>query len=146
MPHRVDNTFSKACVNVLKKVNVNGTWKLCPIVRESNGRLKDRVRVRGRIEVHSEGVYYIEWREAGRRRREAIPNRAEVLERARLKSLELEARKSGVELDTVRSLEASKPRVSVLPTNVSPTVLSFSDQNGTAAQFLRKRGILAVWT
>ncbi len=138
MPHRVDSTFPKACVNVLKKVNVNGTWKLCPIVRESNGRLKNRVRVRGRIEVHNEGVYYIEWREAGRRRREAVPNRVEVLERARLKSLELEARKSGVELDTVRSLEASKPRVSVLPTNVSPTVLSFSDQNGTAAQFLLK--------
>jgi hypothetical protein len=59
-----------------------------------------------------------------------------VLEWARLKSLELEARKSGVELDTVRSLEASKPRVSVLPTNASPTVLSFSDPNGTAAQFL----------
>jgi hypothetical protein len=101
MPHRVDSTFPKACVNVLKKVNVKGTWKLCPIVRESNGRLKDKVRVHGRIEVHGEGVYYIEWREAGRRRREAIPNRAEVLERARLKSLELEARKSGVELDTV---------------------------------------------
>jgi hypothetical protein len=56
MPHRVDCTFPKACVNVLKKVNVKGTWKLCPIVRESNGPLKDKVRVHGRIEVHGQGV------------------------------------------------------------------------------------------
>jgi len=30
-------------------------WKLCPVVREANGRLRDRVRVDGRTEVHGEG-------------------------------------------------------------------------------------------
>jgi hypothetical protein len=88
---------------VLKKVRTNEGWKLCPAVRESNGRLRDRVRVNGRIEVHSEGVYYIEWREDGRRLREAIPNHAEVLERVRLKSLDLEARRAGVALDGIRT-------------------------------------------
>jgi hypothetical protein len=49
------------------------------------------VHVNGRTEVHSEGVCYLEWREDGRRLREAIPNHAEVLERARLKLIKLDA-------------------------------------------------------
>lgn len=89
-------------VNVLKKVRTSQGWRLCPVVREANGRLRNRVRVGGRIEVHVEGVYYIEWREEGRRLRAAIPNVAEVLERARLKSLELEARQAHVVLDVLR--------------------------------------------
>jgi integrase/recombinase XerD len=39
-------------------------------VKAPNGRLKDKVRINGAIEVHPEGSYYIEWREGGRRRRE----------------------------------------------------------------------------
>ena len=85
-------------VNVLKKVRTSQGWRLCPTVREANGRLRDRVRVGGRIEVHTEGVYYLEWCEDGRRLRTAIPNAAQVLERARLKSLELEARQAGLPL------------------------------------------------
>lgn len=103
MPRPVDNARPGACVNVLKKVRTNGGWKLCPVVREANGRLRDRVRVSGQTEVHGEGVYYLEWREDGRRRREAVPNSAQVLERARLKSLELEARRAGVALAPVRA-------------------------------------------
>jgi hypothetical protein len=95
MARQVANARPGACVNVLKKVRTKEGWRLSPVVRESNGRLGDRVRVNGHTEVHSEGVCYLEWREDGRRLREAIPNRAEELERARLKSLELEARKAG---------------------------------------------------
>jgi hypothetical protein len=40
--------------------------------------------------THLEGSYCIEWREDGKRRRLSIPQRHQVLERARLKSLELE--------------------------------------------------------
>ncbi len=67
-------------VNVLKKVKVDGQWKFCPAVVETDGRLKERVRVNGRTEVHSEGVYYIEWREGGQRLRQSVPNRNHVLE------------------------------------------------------------------
>jgi len=81
----------------LKKVKVNGQWKFCPVVVESTGRLKDRVRINGRNEVHPEGVYFIEWRDNGRRRSQAIPNRHEVMERARLKALELENVKVGMQ-------------------------------------------------
>jgi hypothetical protein len=58
---------SRTKVNVLKKVKVDGQWKLCPAVVEPDGKLKDRVQVNGHVEVHSEGVYYIEWRENGQR-------------------------------------------------------------------------------
>jgi len=57
-------------VNVLKKVKVDGKWKLCPVVVEPSGKLKDRVQVNGRTEVHDEGVYYIEWRDESRRLRQ----------------------------------------------------------------------------
>jgi len=60
MPRPVDNARPGACVNVLKKVRTNGGWKLCPAVREANGRLRDRVRVNGCTEVHGEGVYYLD--------------------------------------------------------------------------------------
>jgi hypothetical protein len=90
MPMSSDNFDSRKRVNVLKKVKVDGDWKLYPAIIEPNGKLKDRVRVQGKIEIHQEGTYFIEWREGGRRRRRAIAERAQVIERARLKSLELE--------------------------------------------------------
>ena len=107
MARPVDGAPRVAQVNVLKKVRTNRGWQLCPVVREANGRLRDRVRVTGRIEVHTEGVYFLEWREDGRRLRVAVPNHAEVLERARLKSLELEARLRGVALPPEHSASPS---------------------------------------
>ena len=68
-----------AHVNILKKVRINGTWKLVPVVVEPNGRLKDKVRIGDRIEVHPEGTYYIEWWEQNRRKRKSISYRDRVL-------------------------------------------------------------------
>ena len=99
MLHLADSARSKARVNLLKKVKVNGQWKFCPAVVESNGRLRDKVRTAGQVETHSEGVYYVEWRENGHRRRAAIPHRSQVLERARLKALEIDARRAGIEVE-----------------------------------------------
>jgi integrase/recombinase XerD len=118
-------------VNVLKKIRTNGVWKLCPVVREANGRLRDRVRVDGHVETHSEGVYYIEWREDGRRRRMAVPNQAEVLERARLKSLELEAHKAGARLDS-----SPNPLLPAIPTPAAQPTSFSATPSGSAAQLL----------
>lgn len=82
---------SKKRVNILKKVKVNGVWKFCPVVAEANGRLKDKVRINGSVEVHLEGVYYLEWRENGRRMREAVPDKNNVLRLAQVKALELDS-------------------------------------------------------
>jgi integrase len=84
-------------VNVLKKVKVDGQWKLCPAIVEPGGKLNDRVQINGPPEVHNEGVYYIGWREDGQRRRQSVANRHHVLERARLKTLELNAMKVGIQ-------------------------------------------------
>lgn len=83
-------------VNILKKVKVGRTWNLYPAVVEPNGKLRDKVRVRGEVEVHPEGYYYIEWWQDGRKRQQ-IKDCAEVLDRARRKALELEANRAGIE-------------------------------------------------
>ena len=53
-------------VNLIKKIKTADGWRFAPVVPEANGRLKDRVRINGQIEVHPEGAYYIEWRVGGR--------------------------------------------------------------------------------
>jgi len=136
MPRPVDKARPGACVNVLKKVRTNGGWKLCPVVREANGRLRDRVRVNGRTEVHGEGIYYLEWREDGRRRREAIPNPAEVLERARLKSLELEARRASAALDTFRASEPPRSSVPVNRVETGAVIIAAQPPNTNAERLL----------
>jgi hypothetical protein len=83
-------------VNILKKVKVSATWNLYPAVVEPNGKLRDKVLVRGKVQVHPEGYYYIEWWQDGRKR-EQIKDRAEVIDRARRKAIELEANRAGIE-------------------------------------------------
>jgi len=61
--------------------------------------------VRGKVELHPEGYYYIEWWQDGRKR-EQIKERAEVVDRARRKALELEANRAGIE--TVQEIGSGK--------------------------------------
>jgi len=75
---------------------VGASWNLYPAVVEHNGKLRDKVRVRGKVEVHPEGYYYIEWWQGGRKR-EQVKDRAEVLDRARRKAIELQANRAGIE-------------------------------------------------
>ena len=82
-------------VNLLKKIKIDGAWRFAPVVPEPNGRLKDKVRVNGTVEVHPEGTYYIEWRERGTRRRSAAA-REEALDLARRKAIELGAVREGL--------------------------------------------------
>ena len=92
---RSRNTIGFGRVNLIKKVKVDGKWRFCPALFEPGRRLNDLVRVHGQIETHSEGTYYLEWREKGKRRRQPMRNRALIFEQARLKALELEAERKG---------------------------------------------------
>src|SRR5580700_768542 len=96
MSKRGNGYGSETRVNILKKVKVGKNWNLYPAVVEPNGKLRDRVRVRGKVELHPEGYYYIEWWQDGRKR-EQIKDRAEVVDLARRKALELEANRAGIE-------------------------------------------------
>lgn len=127
-------------VNVIKKVKVNGQWKFCPAIIESSGRLKDRVRSNGHKEIHPEGVYYIEWRENGQRRRRAVPNRNEVLEQARLKAFELESARMGTPTALVRSKDAS---LTLAPKIQSETPLPVGPNKITTAAGVILQGIEA---
>jgi len=135
MLHRATNG-TRTKVNVLKKVKVDGQWKLCPVIAEAGGKLKDRVQVNGRAEVHNEGVYYIEWREHGQRLRQSVGNRYHVLERARLKALELDARKAGIQQEEKATPPLCPPAVVGSSDSGSPTIET-SQINNAAGVLLR---------
>ena len=80
MSKRGNGYGSENRVNILKKIKVGANWNLYPAV-EPNGKLRDKVRVRGKVEAHPEGYYYIEWWQDGRKR-EQVKDRAEVLDLA----------------------------------------------------------------
>ncbi len=54
MSKRGNGYGSENRVNILKKVKVGQNWNLYPAVVELNGKLRDKVRVRGKVEVHPE--------------------------------------------------------------------------------------------
>ena len=49
-PHYADR------VNIVKKIKLQNQWRFAPVVFEPNGRLKDKVRINGQIEIHAEGA------------------------------------------------------------------------------------------
>jgi integrase/recombinase XerD len=83
-------------VNVIKRIKIGACWPFAAVV-EKNGKLvRDHVWVAGKDEHHPEGRYYIEWYEAGKRRRQAVKDFAGVVDAARRKSIEVSAQKEGI--------------------------------------------------
>ncbi len=125
-------------VKVLKRIKARGRWILCPAVQDSNGRYNDRVRVEGKIEVHLEGRYYLEWRESGQRRREPVPTQGHVLDHARVKRLELEAAAAGIQLVRTSGSGKSATRATstAMPASLPPPENSaFADGMAAIAQY-----------
>ena len=91
------NTQSKE-VNLTKRVLTTKGMRYCPVVLSPNGRVKpDLVTVNGRSERHSEGAYYLEWRENGRRIRLSVGKDPQDAAARRLrKEAELNALNQGV--------------------------------------------------
>lgn len=60
-------------VNLTKRVRTNTGLRYCPVVLSANGRVKpDAVMVNGKPERHTEGAYYIEWHDNGKRIRLSV--------------------------------------------------------------------------
>jgi integrase/recombinase XerD len=93
----VANTQSKE-VNLTKRVQTSKGPRYCPVVLSPNGRVKpDLVIVNGQSERHSEGAYYLEWRENGRRIRLSVGKDPQDATARRLrKEAELNAVNMGV--------------------------------------------------
>ena len=91
------NTQSKE-VNLTKRVQTSKGLRYCPVVLSPNGRVKpDLVIVNGRPERHSEGAYYLEWREKGRRIRLSVgKDPQDAAARRQRKEAELNAINNGV--------------------------------------------------
>jgi integrase/recombinase XerD len=83
-------------VNVLKKVLINGVWKFVPVIERNGKIVRDHVLIAGSDQHHAEGSYYIEWYEGSRRRKQCVGSFEKVLDAARCKSIELNARKAGI--------------------------------------------------
>src|SRR5579864_6850657 len=91
------NTQAKE-VNLTKRVQTPRGTRYCPVVLASNGRIRpDLVLVNGQPERHSEGAYYLEWREKGRRIRLSVGKDPQDAAARRLrKEAELNALNKGV--------------------------------------------------
>jgi integrase/recombinase XerD len=130
----VPNPQSKE-VNLTKRVQTSKGGRYCPVARSPNGRVKpDLVIVNGQPERHSEGAYYLEWREKGRRVRLSVGKDAQdAAARRQRKEAELNALNNGV---------------SVLPENVdghrsiATAVAAFLDET----ELTKKPKTLAAYT
>ena len=98
-------------VNVLKKVRVNGSWKLASVLERNGKIVRDHVLISGNDEHHPEGGYYLEWYQEGKRRRKAVGDFSEVIEAARRKSIEVNAQKAGI-IDASEGLEQHRVTIS----------------------------------
>ncbi len=83
-------------VNVIKRIKLGDRWPFAAVVEKYGKLVRDHVWVSGKDEHHPEGRYYLEWYEAGKRRRQAVSEFAEVVEAARRKCIEVEALRMGV--------------------------------------------------
>lgn len=85
-------------VNCTKRVQTANGLRYCPVVLSANGRVKpDVVLVNGNPEKHSEGAYYLEWREGAKRVRLSVGKDAADASARRLrKESELNAVNNGV--------------------------------------------------
>lgn len=83
-------------VNILKKIRIGNQWRFKPVALHNGRLVRDHVLVAGREEHHPEGSYYIDWYQDGKRKRKAVPESADVVHAARVKSIELNARKAGI--------------------------------------------------
>lgn len=87
-----------AKVNLTKKITTPTGKRWCPVMVADNGRVKpDWVIVAGKPEKHTEGRYYIDWNQDGKRHRQAVGSSAShAVARQLRKETELKAIEQGI--------------------------------------------------
>src|SRR6266576_6278332 len=92
-------------VNLTKRVETPRGWRYCTVVLSANGRVKpDLVIFNGKQELHKEGAYYLEWRDAAKRVRLSVgKDPADAIARRQRKEAELNAVNNGVAVDPENS-------------------------------------------
>jgi integrase/recombinase XerD len=65
--------FAAMEVNLTKRIDTPEGRRYCPAVIAANGRVKPNwVLINGRPEKHEGGIYYLDWRENGKRKRLSV--------------------------------------------------------------------------
>ena len=98
-------------VNLTKLIQTSKGPRYCPVAWATNGRIRaDVVMLKGKPERHTEGAYYLEWREGAKRVRLSVGKDAvDADNRRKRKTAELNAVNEGLPLvatDGARSLPA----------------------------------------
>jgi len=113
-------------VNVTKRVQTAKGPRYCPVALSANGRIKpDAVLVNGREERHSEGAYYLEWREGSKRIRLSVgKNAADAGARRQRKEAELNAVNNGVTVMPENGLNGHRSLATAVSEYLEETTLT----------------------
>ena len=126
-------------VNIKKRIKVGSKWTFAAIAKKDGKRLWDHCIVNGKVELHKEGGYYIEWREIvdGKLKRIARPvdgghKEAEAMARSQAQVLDLRGHGHAVD-DCVlqrRIKKASQPLPSLNSADMKIAVEKYLGDKG----------------
>ncbi len=141
------NTYADR-VNIVKVVKVDGKWISAPVVERKGKIIRDHVLVKGRDEHHPEGCYYLDWYDDGKKRRQTAPPFEELISAARVKFIELRARKAGMLVEIPRP--ENRLTVQANPTSASssppdPNRLTVADAVQQFLGFCEKQRSIRTW-
>ena len=78
-------------ISLLKKVNVDGEWKFAPVPRNKTSWATDKVMLNGKPVKAPDGMFYLQWREKGKRLRKSVgPNARTAVNRWKLKQWDVD--------------------------------------------------------
>jgi hypothetical protein len=101
-------------VNLTKRIETPEGRRYCPAIIAANGRVKPNwVLVNGKPEKHEYGIYYLEWRENGKRKRLFVGRDSGAAHQRQIRKLaELRALSQGLVVTDLEE-EADKNHVKV---------------------------------
>ena len=101
-------------VNLTKRIDTPEGRRYCPAILAANGRVKPSwVLVNGKPEKHESGIYYLEWREDGKRKRLSVGIDSDVAHQRQIRKLaELRALSQGLVVTDIEE-EANRNHVKI---------------------------------
>lgn len=131
-------------VNVVKYIKSGDAWRFAPVIERNGKIVRDHVLIAGHDELHPEGTYYLEWRIDHRRRRQAVSNFSDLIEEARRKSIELNARRAGMIASPTPSPSSGAVTRRMRVTSAIDTYLDFIKHHRADRTYLTYRYTLNV--
>lgn len=126
-------------VNVVKYIKSGAAWRFAPVIERNGKIVRDHVLIAGHDEFHPEGTYYLAWRIDHRRRRKAVSNFADLIDEARRKSIELNARRVGVLASPIMRPPPSSAVARMRVTTAIDTYLDFVKHHRADRTYLTYR-------